>query len=219
MRSGWQAIGSGPLRSVTKASRDAGFLDILHSARLEPRLTAFMPRSIKRTLHPLLLERSYWRNRLQELNLARQSVLLIPRPELSSAAIVVDEFRIRAYDGLRLFGLKAQSRFGGARAARVRVVGPSELPRIDRATIESGWTEYVLQEPAGRKLEDRVLDVLRVCQLAMSGENVDPKRITLAADVGREPDEFLIASQLLADDGTPTRPSSPLDDGAGWSSQ
>ncbi len=180
-----------------------------------------MPKSIKRTLHPLLLERSYWRNRLQELNLARQSVLFSPRPELSSAAIVVDEFRIRAYDGLRLFGLRAQSRFGGVRAARVRVVGPSDLPHIDREAIENGWTEFVLQEPAGRKLEDRVLDVLRVCQLAMSGEKVDPKRITLAADAGREPDEFLIASQLLADDRASTRPnaSSPLDDGAGWSPQ
>jgi len=176
-----------------------------------------MPGPSKRTLHPLLFERSYWRNRLQELKLARQSVLLIPRPELSSSFVEVDEFRIRAHDGLRLYGLRAQSRIGGGLGpARVRIVGPSDLPTIDCENIVSGQCEYVFQEPAGRKLEDRVLDVLRICQLAADTGSDNTRGVRLASDEGSEPDEFLIASRILAGDPEAVR-AQPLDDAAGWS--
>lgn len=167
-------------------------------------------------LHPLLLERGYWRNRLQELKLARQSVLLIPRPELSTPFVEVDEFRIRAHDGVRLFGLRAQPRIHSQTAgARVRIVGPSDLPVIDCSAIEDGESEFVFQEPAGRKLEDRVLDVLRICQMASDDNPVALRRVRLLARAGSEPDEFLIASQLLADE-TRSRFTTPLDDGAGF---
>jgi len=139
---------------------------------------------------------------LEELKLARPSVLLIPRPELSTAAVEVDEFRIRAHDGIRLYGLRAQSRLRFAnRSARIRMVGPCELPEVDCQVVADGGTEFVFQEPAGRRLEDRVLDVLRVCQLASSDDTIDSGRVRLfAPDPEQEPDEFLIASQLLADD-------------------
>ncbi len=161
-----------------------------------------MPGSRKRALHPLLLERGYWRNRLQVLNLARPSVLLVPRPELSTAAIEVDEFRIRAHDGIRLFGLRAQCRQRSTPSVvKVRVVGPCELPHVDATALDGGTAEFVLQLPAGRRLEDRVLDVLRVCQLASSDAADGARRVRLVAnDREQEPDEFLIASQLLAKD-------------------
>jgi hypothetical protein len=175
-----------------------------------------MPVPNKRMLHPLLLERNYWRNRLEELRLARQSVLLIPRPELSSALVEVDEFRIRAHDGIRLFGLRAKCRLGNARhSASVRIVGPSDLPEIDCSALDRDDAEFVFQEPAGRKLEDRVLDVLRVCQLAAETDESDPRRVRLAADDGHEPDEFLIATQLLADENESSR-QAPLDDASGF---
>ncbi|MBL8863694.1 MAG: hypothetical protein JNK02_17015 [Planctomycetes bacterium] len=166
-------------------------------------------------LHPLLLESGYWRNRLRELRIARVSLVLIPRPELSTNGIQVDEFRVRAHDGIRIWGLRARSRFG-TRSARVRVVGPSDLPRIDSAAVLRGEAEFVFQEPAGRRLEDRVLDVLRVCQLA--GEvGASPSEVELVAPAtGPAPDEFLIASQLLADEAEARRAEAPLDDGAGW---
>jgi hypothetical protein len=134
------------------------------------------------------------------LNLARPSVLLVPRPELSTAAIEVDEFRIRAHDGIRLFGLRAQCRQRSTPATtRIRVVGPCELPQVDANAMDGGSREFVLQLPAGRRLEDRVLDVLRVCQLASSDAAEGTNRVSLvAADRDHEPDEFLIASQLLA---------------------
>lgn len=161
-----------------------------------------MSGSRRRALHPLLLERGYWRNRLQVLKLARPSVLLVPRPELSTAAIEVDEFRIRAHDGIRLFGLRAQCRQRSTPAVvRIRVVGPCELPHVDAAALDGSTREFVLQLPAGRRLEDRVLDVLRVCQLASNDAGEGSSRVSLvASDRDHEPDEFLIASQLLAKD-------------------
>lgn len=157
----------------------------------------------RRSLHPLLLQRSYWSDRLQALQAARPSVLLIPRPELSSRALEVDEFRIRAHDGIRLHGLRAQSRIGrSSKPATIRLVGPSDLPEIHSNEIGAGETQFVLQEPAGRRLEDRVLDVLRVCQVAAQNEHVRADQVRLVSP-RIEPDEFLIASQLLAEELPP----------------
>lgn len=169
----------------------------------------------KGTLHPLLLESGYWTNRLRELRLSRVSLVLIPRPELALDGIEVHEFRVRAHDGVRLWGLRARSRFGST-SARVRVVGPSDLPRIDSEAVLRGEAEFVFQEPAGRRLEDRVLDVLRVCHLA--GEVGAPaSQVALVPPpAGPAPDEFLIASQLLADESAAQSLIQPLDDGAGW---
>jgi hypothetical protein len=184
-------------------------------ASTQSRLAARMGSVHRGNLHPLLLESGYWRNRLRELRIARVSLVLIPRPELSSGGIQVDEFRVRAHDGIRLWGLRARSRFG-ASSARVRVVGPSELPRIDSAAVLRGEAEFVFQEPAGRRLEDRVLDVLRVCQLA-GDVGGTPAQVELVPPADRPaPDEFLIASQLLADEAAAKRGDVALDDGAGW---
>ena len=78
------------------------------------------------------------------------------------------------------------------------MVGPSESPEIDRRALEDGEAEVVFQEPPGRRLEDRVLDVVRICQLAQDTEGVDRGRIHFISPTGRRaPDEFLIAQQLL----------------------
>jgi hypothetical protein len=187
---------------IPEALSFAQIPEVVRSMGNSGRLGGFMPRANRRSLHPLLLERGYWRNRLQELKLTRSSVLLIPRPELSTPAIEVDEFRIRAHDGIRLYGLRAQNRLNvSGKSARIRMVGPCDLPEIDRELVADGATEFVFQEPAGRRLEDRVLDVLRVCQLASADSHIDANRVRLfVPDPEQEPDEFLIASQLLADD-------------------
>lgn len=159
-----------------------------------------MSEAKQRALHPLLLERGYWRNRLQVLSLARPSVLLIPRPDLSTPLVEVDEFRIRTHDGIRLYGLRAQHRQGEHHSpARIRIVGPCEAPEVDREGLSAGEVEFVFQAPAGRRLEDRVLDVLRVCQVAARSEQVRADQVDLCC-LDQQPDEFLIASQLLADE-------------------
>lgn len=169
----------------------------------------------KGTLHPLLLESGYWRNRLRELRLSRVSLVLIPRPELSGNGIEVDEFRVRAHDGIRLWGLRARSRFGN-HSARVRIVGPSDLPMIDSTAVLRGEAEFVFQAPAGRRLEDRVLDVMRVCHLASEVGSSAGQIALVPPEAGPAPDEFLIASQLLADDGAARIATPPMDDSAGW---
>jgi hypothetical protein len=123
----------------------------------------------------------------------------VPRPDLSGGGREVVEFRLRAHDGARLWGLLARPGFhSGARPARIRVVGPAELPEIDRSLVEEGEAELVFQEPPARRLEDRVLDVVRICQLAQGTEGVDGERIHFySPSCEREPDEFLIAQQLL----------------------
>ena len=63
-----------------------------------------------------------------------------------------------------------------------------------------GTVEFVLCLPADRRLEDRVLDVLRVCELAAADEKLDPRQVRLVTPASeREPDEFLIAARLLAE--------------------
>lgn len=159
-----------------------------------------MPSPSRRSLHPLLLERGYWRNRLQQLTLAQPSVLLIPRPELSTLSVEVDEFRLRTHDGIRLYGLRAQSRLPvSQQEVMVRIVGPCDSPDLDREAMSCGTTEFVFQEPAGRRLEDRVMDVLRVCQIAAAQEGRTARDVRLVSshDI---PDEFLIVSQLLAEE-------------------
>jgi hypothetical protein len=137
---------------------------------------------------------------LQQLNLAQPSVLLIPRPELSTLSVEVDEFRVRTHDGIRLYGLRAQSRLPVAHQdVMVRLVGPCETPELDREAMHDGTTEFVFQEPAGRRLEDRVMDVLRVCQIAAAQEGRSPRDVRLVSS-DEIPDEFLIASQLLAEE-------------------
>ena len=131
--------------------------------------------------------------------MAQPSVLLIPRPELSTATVEVDEFRLRTHDGIRLFGLRAQARSPvGTHRVMVRVVGPCETPDLDSEAMQEGATEFVFQEPAGRRLEDRVMDVLRICQIAAAQEGTAARDVRLVSS-DEVPDEFLIASQLLAD--------------------
>lgn len=163
------------------------------------RLRGLMPSRRRHPPHPLLLEQEYWRNRLRELRLARPSALYTPRPDLSSRSVRVEEFRVRAYDGLRLPGLVGKRSMAiGASRTRLRILPPERPPEVDMPAVRSGVIEYALQLPAGRRLEDRVLDVLRVCQLAASRESIRPQDVVLySPDSETEPDEFLIASKLM----------------------
>jgi len=76
---------------------------------------------------------------------------------------------------------------------------PDRPTEVDLSAVRSGVTEYVLRCPEGRKLEDRVLDVLRVCELAAAKEGVRPHEVVLFTPESEpEPDEFLIAAQLIS---------------------
>lgn len=153
-----------------------------------------------RALHPLLLEPRYWRTRLKAQQSVGHSLLLVPRPDLSRSSVEVQEMRFRAHDGARLFGLIGRCPLHKHGApARLRLVGPADPPSIEKDVVEGGCVDVVLQSLPGRRLEDRVLDVLRLWDLATNLEGIDPARVRLDM-VSREsaPDEFLIAEELRA---------------------
>lgn len=112
--------------------------------------------------------------------------------------VEVEEFRFRSHDGARLWGLLGRCALNrDCEPARIRLVGPCEPLSIDQAVVESGTCEFVLQELAGRRLEDRVLDVIQLFRLVRSLQGVDAAQVLLhVPESGRAPDELLIASKL-----------------------
>jgi hypothetical protein len=154
---------------------------------------------LRKAVHPLLLEPTYWRNRLRALDLRCSQLMITPRPDLSGNGKDVVEFRLRAHDGARLWGLLARPEwFEGDRPARIRSVGPADRPEVDPRASQEGVAELVFQEPAGRRLEDRVLDVVRICHLASTTKGIAPDQVSFSCSGDdRVPDEFVIAEQLF----------------------
>lgn len=163
-----------------------------------PRLNGTVPEPSHRELHPLLLEPEYWRHRLQEQRSIRPFLLITPRPDLSSAGCEVQEIRFQSHDGVRLWGLVGRCPLIRCeQAANLRFVGPCERPTIDHELVQTGRTEFVVQSPAGRRLEDRVLDAVRLCEVAASFDSVDPSRVGFERTPGPGlPDDVRIADQL-----------------------
>ena len=157
-----------------------------------------MPSKGTRAPLPFLLEPCYWRNRLARLDSMGRGLLILPRSDLSSPLVEVVEWRLRAHDGIRIWGLRGQSPFHvSPQGAVVREVQASDLPAISLDVVAEGRLEFVFQVPAGRKLEDRVLDVLSILQVAVRTCGVEPAQIQLLSGPTSEPDEFMIASRLL----------------------
>lgn len=157
--------------------------------------------SERRSVHPLLLEPTYWRERLRGLAGDDQGLFFTPRPDLSAAGVEVVGFRVRAHDGAVLRGLLARPTWQpGDRPAIVRSVPAGEVAEVDDATVRSGSVELVFEEPSGRALPDRVLDVVRVSQVALRTQGIDRLQIHFGClESGEEglADEYLIADQLL----------------------
>lgn len=154
----------------------------------------------RQTVHPLLLEPTYWRNRLKGLDLSRSFPLIIPRSDLSGPGVEVAEFRLKSHDGITLTGVFARPAWhSGPWAAQIRVVCPGEEPQIDMSAVREGTAEFVFRELPTRRLEDRVLDVVKVCHLATRTEGVDQLKVEFCcASQDRTPDEIIIAEHLFA---------------------
>lgn len=154
---------------------------------------------VRTSIHPLLLEPTYWRNRLQELGLEPTGIAVHERVDLSGRGRNVIEFRLETPEGTTIWGLIAQPAWAvGPRPARIRSVGPTELPRLDPEAVEQGLAEIVYQEPAGRRLEDRVLDALRIRRIATRSAGVDSQQVAFQVPPDRRSsDAVLIAERLL----------------------
>jgi hypothetical protein len=196
-----------------------------------------------RTIHPLLLDPRYWRERLEIARRTPRQLLLFPRSELSWPGGDVSEFWMRAHDGERLEGLMARSLFptprprllaevveaerptppalptasaggeldglelrvylrlagqgepqSGARSPRSTLEGLEE--RFDWDRIRDGQAHLILARRGGRRLEDRVLDLVRAVEAARKLADLASLRVELGAE-GEEQDELQIARQLF----------------------
>jgi len=144
---------------------------------------------------PLLLEGEYWRGRLAQMDSVRPGLLILPRPDLCIPGMEVVEWRLRAHDGLRLWGLRCQSAFHTLpKGARIRLVESCQRPEPEFAAIAGGEIDFVYQVPAGRRLEDRVLDCLRVFRVATDYPEIEPRHIRFEGQT----DEFMIATKLIS---------------------
>lgn len=145
----------------------------------------------------LLLDPEYWRARLERLEREPRQLAIFPRPDLSRPGIEVIELRLRAFDGARLTALLARSAFASTGLeVRVRACPDAGEAPLDFGTVESGGTDLVFQYPPGRRLEERVLDVLRIVAAACSLESIDCEKVDFRPSDSCVQDEFAIVDFL-----------------------
>jgi hypothetical protein len=127
-----------------------------------------------------------------------RSYLLVPRPDLSSPIVDVVDWRLRAHDGAQIRGLRGQSPFHSVpRGARIRQAGLDEELTPCLETVTEGCVDFVYHCGPERRLEDRVLDALRVWQAALNAGVAADAVSFVHPTTPSAPDEFMIAAELL----------------------
>ena len=154
----------------------------------------------------LLMDPGFWRPRLEKLTREPRQLAIYPRPDLTRAGIEVIELRLRAHDGARLTALVARSAFA-ERGQNLRLRACSQLvgTALDYTAVEAGATDLIFRYPADRRLEDRVLDLLRIMDAACSLEGVECKDVTFRPSDSCVHDEFALV-QFLVQEGWIVRP-------------
>jgi hypothetical protein len=153
------------------------------------------------------MDPGYWRPRLERLEREPRKLAVFPRPDLSRPGIDVVELRLSAHDGLRLTALLARSAFAETgMVVRLRACNDPKNAELDFSAVEEGGTDLVFQYPPDRRLEDRVLDVLRIVAAACSVESIDCSKVKFLPSDSCAQDEFAIV-QFLRQMGLLTKPS------------
>jgi len=145
----------------------------------------------------LLLDPGFWRPRFERLEKEPRQLAIFPRPDLCRPGIEVLELRLRGHDGARLTALVARSAFtqqGGE--VHVRALPELDPDIIDWSSVEQGVTDLLFSYPPDRRLEDRVLDVLRVVGAACSLESIVCSQVKFIPNGSQVQDEFAIADFL-----------------------
>jgi hypothetical protein len=153
------------------------------------------------SLRQHLLDPAYWRPRLERLAQVPRKLVIVPRPDLSRPGVEVLELRLQAHDRTAVRAILGHSAF--ARAGddvRIRPAAQRDPEQLDWTALEEGRTDVSLCFPPGRRLEDRVLDVLRVAQAACSLESIASSRVRLGWGQRSDEDEFVLAG-LIRDRG------------------
>ncbi len=145
----------------------------------------------------LLLDPEYWRPRLAKLKTEPRQLTFFPRPDISRPGIDVVELRMRGHDGARLRAMLARPSFNSTGLeVQLRSCGTLEQAVLDWGSVEKGGSDLVFCYPPQRKLEDRVLDVIRIVDAACSVESIDCEHVNFHAVAGVMPDEFSIVQFL-----------------------
>ena len=149
-------------------------------------------------LHRLLLDPSFWRLRLEAMGRVPRKLLLFPRPDLGHPGVEVLELHLRGHDGFRLRALLGRSVYRpDGTPTRLRLAESGRDESLDWGRIEGGEADLVFNADLGRRLEDRVLDVLRLVTCAATLEGMEEHKIELLPeDRGSAADELLIAQAL-----------------------
>ena len=149
------------------------------------------------SLRHRLLDPDYWGPRLQDLRERPRHLVLFPRPELARPGIEVLELRMQAHDGARLRAILARSAFAADGAAvQLRSCADVKSAALDWRTVEEGGSDLVFAYPPERRLEDRVLDVVRIIEAACSLESIDCSRVSFRPTSSVPADEFAIAEWI-----------------------
>jgi len=145
-----------------------------------------------------LLDPEYWKPRLERLGAVPRHLVVTPRPDYGRPGIEVAELRLRAHDGERLQALLCRPCFGCQGDALLVEVCEAPCPEeLDWGAVEEGAVEVLFRYPPGRRLEDRVLDVVRVFQAACSIEPGEGGPVSFGRRQGCGPaDELVIVSRL-----------------------
>jgi len=155
---------------------------------------------LKGALHPGLLDERYWGERLREEASAPLRMLVLPS-SASDKGLESFELLVGGRDGERLHGVlvrRTQSTAThaiGARRALHLVPGQAELQGSD---LEDCEAELYFEPAPHKRLEERVLDTLRMLRAARRIDGVAGARARATSHCATPPpDEFLIAECLL----------------------
>lgn len=147
------------------------------------------------------MDPEFWRPRIERLTREARQLAIFPRPDLSRPGIEVIELRLRAHDGARLTALLSRSAFAGhGEEVHLRACSGLGEIQLDFPAVEMGGTDLVFEYPPERRLEDRVLDVLRVLDAVCSIEGIECSRVTFAPSGTCVQDEFALV-QFLRQEG------------------
>ncbi|MEM7305145.1 MAG: hypothetical protein AAF682_00675 [Planctomycetota bacterium] len=104
---------------------------------------------------------------------------------------------MKAHDGARLICILGRPAFcATGDSVHVRVTDELAGTELDWHAIEEGRSDLVFSFPPERRLEDRVLDVLRVAQAVGSVESTNWEEVDLLPRRDCHKDELVLANLL-----------------------
>ena len=151
-----------------------------------------------RQSHPLFLGEDFWLPRLAQMRSRPRQLTQLQRIDLARPGIEVLELSLQSHDGTPIKALLTRSTFHRVgRAVHLRTCCGLDTCAIDWKAVDKGIGDLVFPFPADRGLEARVLDVLRMAQVAADLESIQVSEVELHHGVQAAPDEFVIAELVL----------------------